>query len=213
LTVRKLGVAAGDEGEAVDLAEYPLEQADSPTAYARGDYYVNDAGEPRVSAVWFGHPDALGRLGLEHGREVSTEALAAALLGRHVGSGEQVRRPGLVSREAVDEHGHLAVDERGRPVREKVFGVASVDLTFSVPKSVSVLWSQAPAADKRAIEAAVLRAAARTVDYMAQTGSRHHPYGIRRLVFVAAEADRGTAGPPVAGAGARGERLALQPWS
>ncbi len=45
--------------------------------------------------------------------------------------------------------------------------VKSVDMTFSVPKSVSVLWSQASPAERARLEADVLQAARETIDFMA----------------------------------------------
>lgn len=54
----------------------------------------------------------------------------SALVGRHVETSAQVRRPGSRTVKRDDE-----------VVIERV--VKSVDLTFSVPKSVSVAWSQA----------------------------------------------------------------------
>jgi conjugative relaxase-like TrwC/TraI family protein len=184
LTLRKLTVAHGDAGAAGAVAQYPLERADSPQAYARGDYYLasgetaaDGAGSgapPRANAIWLGDDDALAALGLERGQEVTVEALAAGVQGQHASSGEQLRRPGTVVRELVDEHGKMVLDDAGQPVRERVQGVTSIDMTVSAPKSVSVLWAMANAADRAVIEDAMLTAAERTVQYMTQTKAIVH---------------------------------------
>ena len=65
----------------------------------------------------------------------------------------------------------------GRPVVERVTGVAHVEMTLSVPKSVSVLWAMADEHDRRRIEDALLEAAERTVQYMAKNKAVVHRRG------------------------------------
>jgi conjugative relaxase-like TrwC/TraI family protein len=94
-----------------------------------------------------------------------------------VQTGEQLRRPGLLKREARDDNGEALLDEQGRPVIEKVTGVAHVEMTLSVPKSVSVLWAMADDQDRGLIENALLEAAERTVQYMARNKAVVHRRG------------------------------------
>ena len=60
---------------------------------------------------------------------------------------------------------------------ERVTGVAHVEMTLSVPKSVSVLWAMADEQDRRRIEEALLEAAERTVQYMARNKAVVHRRG------------------------------------
>jgi conjugative relaxase-like TrwC/TraI family protein len=83
----------------------------------------------------------------------------------------------VLKREARDEHGQMLVDDEGRPVVERVTGVAHVEMTLSVPKSVSVLWAMADAQDRQRIEQALLAAAERTVQYMARNKAVVHRRG------------------------------------
>ena len=80
---------------------------------------------------------------MRRGQAIERDDLIAVLQGQHVQTGEQLRRPGSLKREARDENGEALLDEEGRPVIEKVNGVAHVEMTLSVPKSVSVLWAMA----------------------------------------------------------------------
>ena len=68
-------------------------------------------------------------------------------------------------------------DDDGRPAVEKVTGVAHVEMTMSVPKSVSVLWAMANQDDREKIEQALLVAAERTVQYMARNKAVVHRRG------------------------------------
>ncbi|WP_160165483.1 MobF family relaxase [Conexibacter woesei] len=186
LTIRKITVGLG-EGDAARAAEYPLAMVNSPQAYARGDYYTVDEGAhpsdaPKASAMWVGSPNALAAIGLEAGAEVLSAQLESALQGRHVDSGEEVRKPGTITRDAVDAKGRPRYDAKGKRVREKVKGVTSLDMTFSVPKSVSVLWSQASPEQRAEIERALLRAANAALEHMVQTKGvvfRRGPDGVR----------------------------------
>lgn len=178
MTMRKITVGLG-EGDAAQAAAYPLAIVNSPQAYARGDYYtVEDGahpeGGPKASAMWVGSPNALAQIGLTAGTEVTSAQLELALQGRHVepdenGEHTQVRRPGTIVRDALDDRGRPRFDVQGKRVREKVPGVASVDVTNSVPKSVSVAWSQAGPEQRAQIERAVLVAANAALEHMTQT--------------------------------------------
>jgi conjugative relaxase-like TrwC/TraI family protein len=114
---------------------------------------------------------------VRRGQSLERDHLIAALQGQHVRTGEQLRRPGALKREARDEHGLARRDGDGRRVVERVTGVAHVEMTMSVPKSVSVLWAMAGEVDRRRIERALLEAAERTVQYMAQNKAVVHRRG------------------------------------
>lgn len=174
LTVRKLRVGVGDGAGAMAAARYLLGVGDSPGAFAAGA-----GGEVSPSAMWLGSQEALSRLGLVRGGEVSGDGLASVLQGRHAADGSQVRRPGSV---VAVRGGERLLDEEGLPYRELV--VNSFDVTFSVPKSVSVLWSQADAVLRAEIERAVLAGADAAVGHVVGT----------RLVIGGKEAGSGFAG-------------------
>ena len=114
---------------------------------------------------------------MHRGQAIERDDLIAVLQGQHVDTGEQLRRPGVLKREARDEHGQALRDEDGRPAVEKVTGVAHVEMTLSVPKSVSVLWAMADEPERRRIEEALLEAAERTVQYMAKNKAVVHRRG------------------------------------
>jgi conjugative relaxase-like TrwC/TraI family protein len=182
LTLSKIVVEVGNHADAARAADYPLELAASPEVFARGDYYldsetVEPSSERQASSLWLGSEDALAQFGVRRAAAVGREQLIAALQGQHGESGEQLRRPGLLKREARDEHGQTLVDGDGRAVQEKVTGVAHVDMTLSVPKSLSAVWAMADEPDRKAIELAVLAAAERTVQYMARTKAVVHRRG------------------------------------
>lgn len=161
MTLRKIQIAVGDSAGAIEAAAYTLDFADSPGAYARNGEGTEGR---RATAMWLGSAEALRCLGVERGAEVSAEQLALALQGRDV-DGARARRPGSVP--AVGKDGRPLLDADGEPLREPV--VNSYDLTFSVPKSVSVLWASANAEQRVLIERAVLKAANAAVEYLIRT--------------------------------------------
>lgn len=173
LTIRKIRVASGDLASARRAAEYTLERADSPQAFACSEHRAAsagfDAGGRRGNAVWLGSPRMLEQLGIRRGAEVLAQQLALALQGRSASSGEQVRRQGWIHRDAVDQQGRPLRDAAGQRCKERVLGTKCVDLTFSAPKSVSVVWSQARPEVRAEIEPAMLAAAAAMVEHMTQT--------------------------------------------
>ena len=182
LTLSKVVVEVGNRADAARAGDYRLELAAAPEAYARSDYQL---GEQRLerrsqrasSSLWLGADDALARFGVRRGETIERDALIAVLQGQHVQTGEQLRRPGMLKREAHDEHGQALVDDDGRPVVEQVSGVAHVEMTLSVPKSVSVLWAMAGQDDRARIEQAALVAAEQTVQYMARNKAVVHRRG------------------------------------
>ena len=137
-------VEVGNRADAARAGDYRLELEAAPEAFARGDYQLAEEGLERrsgrgSSVLWLGFDDALAQFGVRRGQPIERDDLIAVLQGQHVETGEQLRRPGLLKRGARDEHGQGLRDDGGRPVVQKVTGVAHVEMTMSVPKSVSVL--------------------------------------------------------------------------
>lgn len=97
----------------------------------RGDYYLSPTGEPtQAPGHWLASADTLARLGIE-GEAVEGRDFIALMEGKHPRSGAWLRPEG-------------AGGGRG----------GGVDLTFSAPKSVSVLWALGDEQSRREIEAA-----------------------------------------------------------
>lgn len=93
-----------------------------------------------ANTMWVGSAEALERLGLQRGAEATAEQVAAAVAGRHVLSGAPARADGV-----------------------------AFDLTFLAPRSVSWTWAQADPALREDLERAVIAAAARCLDHLAQS--------------------------------------------
>ena len=178
LTLSKVVVEVCNHADAARAGDYRLELEAAPGAFARTEYQLAAEGlEPvsqRSSSLWFGSDLALEQFGVRRGQAIERGDLIAVLQGQHVRTGEQLRRPGALRREARDEHGRSSLDEDGRPIVERVRGVVHVEMTLSVPKSVSVLWAMADERDRGAIEDALLVAAERTVQYMAKNKAVVH---------------------------------------
>ena len=182
LTLSKVVVQVGNRADAARAGDYRLELEAAPEAFARTDYQLAADGlEPvqeRCSSLWLGSDEALAQFGVRRGQAIDRDDLIAVLQGQHVETGEQLRRPGALKREVSrDERGVVPADEEGRPVVERVTGVAHVEMTLSVPKSGSVLWAMADEQDRRRIEDGLLEAAERTVEYMAQNKAVVHRRG------------------------------------
>ena len=182
LTLSKVVVEVGNRVDAARAGDYRLELEAAPEAFARSDYQLAEQGLERrsergSSSLWLGADAALAQFGVRRGQAIERDDLIAALQGQHVHSGEQLRRPGALKREARDEHGQVLLDDDGRRVIERVTGVAHIEMTMSVPKSVSVLWAMADQDDRYIIEQALLAAAERTVQYMARNKAVVHRRG------------------------------------
>ena len=182
LTLSKVVVEVGNRADAARAGDYRLELEAAPEAFARSDYQLAEQAIERrsgrgSSSLWLGVDAALAQFGVRRGQAIERDDLIAVLQGQHVETGEQIRRPGALKREARDEHGQARLDDERRPVVEKVTGVAHVEMTMSVPKSVSVLWAMANQHDRRRIEDALIAAAERTVQYMARNKAVVHRRG------------------------------------
>jgi conjugative relaxase-like TrwC/TraI family protein len=163
ITIRKIQIDVGNRGGALAAARYVLEPSEGPAAYAR-----EGEGEDAPQwggTVWLGSEEALRKLGLERGSEVELEQLTAALQGLHAVSGKRVRKSGPSP--ALDALGNELLGEDGEPYTKQVHN--SYDLTFSVPKSVSVLWSQADAKLRSELEQAIVDSANTALEHLVRT--------------------------------------------
>jgi conjugative relaxase-like TrwC/TraI family protein len=97
----------------------------------RGDYYLSPEGEPKQApGRWLASPDTLARLGIES-TTVEGHDFITLMEGRHPRSGRWLRPEG-------------AGGGRG----------GGIDLTFSAPKSISVVWALGDETQRRDMEAA-----------------------------------------------------------
>jgi conjugative relaxase-like TrwC/TraI family protein len=164
LTIRKIRVAAGDWSAARRAAEYALGAREAPETVAAG---IDEArgeepaavGTAAPTAIWLGSDTMLSQLGVERGERLTVKGLGRALQGRSAKSGVRLRREGWLRLDELDEQRRPIYDEQGRKRKIRVAGTKSVDLTFSAPKSVSVIWSQAAPELRTEIEAAMIAAA------------------------------------------------------
>jgi conjugative relaxase-like TrwC/TraI family protein len=112
----------------------------------RGDYYLSPEGEPtQAPGRWLATPDTLARLGIE-GATIQGPEFIALMEGRHPRTGDWLRPEG-------------AGGGRG----------GGIDLTFSAPKSVSVVWALGDEAQRREIEAAHAAAVEAAMAYLTET--------------------------------------------
>jgi conjugative relaxase-like TrwC/TraI family protein len=110
----------------------------------RGDYYLTPGGElAEAPGSWLSAPDTLARLGVDPAAPVEGADFIALIEGPHPGTGAFLRRAG-------------ADGSRG----------GGIDVTFSAPKSVSVVWALGDPWQREQIEAAHARAVERSVGYL-----------------------------------------------
>lgn len=113
-------------------------------ASGRGDYYLSAEGEPvEAPGIWHVVAETEGRLGLDVDEPVSAHDLVALMEGRHPRNGSFIRTAGADGRRA-----------------------GGIDLTFSAPKSVSVVWALAGGEQRAGIEDAHGLAVARALDFL-----------------------------------------------
>jgi conjugative relaxase-like TrwC/TraI family protein len=110
----------------------------------RGDYYLTPDGQlTEAPGRWLSDPDTLARLGIEPNAPVVGADFIALMEGRHPGTRRWLRPAG-------------ADGSRG----------GGIDVTFSAPKSVSVVWALGDRGQRAQIEAAHARAVERSVAYL-----------------------------------------------
>ncbi|MHB8243098.1 MAG: MobF family relaxase [Solirubrobacteraceae bacterium] len=110
----------------------------------RGDYYLTPDGElTQAPGRWLAGPETLARLGIESAGAVDGGDFIALMEGRHPASGAWLRPEG-------------AGGGRG----------GGIDVTFSAPKSVSVVWALGAPWQREQVEQAHARAVAQTVGYL-----------------------------------------------
>ena len=136
-TTRKI---SGDQAQG--YAEYLTSTS------SRGDYYTGSGedgeeehSQQQTPSRWHGSPQMLEALGIDPDAPVGREELAAMMAGVSPKDGTELRSAG------------------GNGTR-----VAGIDLTFSAPKSVSVLWAVSSPYDRARIEAAHQQALAGAIE-------------------------------------------------
>lgn len=136
----------------VTAASIPADRASGYAQYLEsktvehehGAYYLTPDGEmTEPSGRWLADPATLTRLGITTGQVVDGGDFLALMEGRHPGTGEWVRSEG-------------AGGGRG----------GGIDVTFSAPKSVSVVWALTDPWQREMIEQAHTRAVARSMAYL-----------------------------------------------
>jgi TrwC relaxase len=101
----------------------------------RGDYYLTPDGElTEAPGQWFSDRETLARLGVDPDAAVAGADFIALMDGKHPETGRWLRKEG-------------ADGSRG----------GGIDVTFSAPKSVSVVWALGDPGQREQIEAAHAR--------------------------------------------------------
>ena len=110
----------------------------------RGDYYLRpDGSVTEAPGRWLSDAETLEGLGVSGAGPLEGPAFVAVMEGRHPQTGRWLRRAG-------------ADGTRG----------GGIDVTFSAPKSVSVVWALSDRWQREQLEAAHERAVQRAVEYM-----------------------------------------------
>ena len=110
----------------------------------QGDYYLTPDGQlTEAPGHWLSDPETLARLGIDPDGPVDGRDFIALMEGRHPGSGQWLRPAG-------------ADGSRG----------GGIDVTFSAPKSVSVVWALGDPWQREQIQDAHERAVARSMAYL-----------------------------------------------
>jgi conjugative relaxase-like TrwC/TraI family protein len=110
----------------------------------QGDYYLTPDGElTEAPGRWLSDPETLARLGIDPDEPVVGEQFIALMEGRDPGTGAWLRPAG-------------GDGSRG----------GGIDVTFSAPKSVSVVWALGDPWQREQIEAAHSRAVERSMGYL-----------------------------------------------
>ncbi|MGO8905181.1 MAG: MobF family relaxase [Solirubrobacteraceae bacterium] len=110
----------------------------------QGDYYLTPDGElTEAPGRWLSDRETLARLGVDADAPVDGAQFIALMEGRHPGNGAWLRPAG-------------ADGSRG----------GGIDVTFSAPKSVSVVWALGDPWQREQIEAAHAKAVERSMEYL-----------------------------------------------
>jgi conjugative relaxase-like TrwC/TraI family protein len=110
----------------------------------RGDYYLTPDGEPaQAPGRWLSDAETLARLGIDADRPVRGADFVALMEGRHPATGDWIRPEG-------------AGGGRG----------GGIDVTFSAPKSVSVVWALGDPWQRKQIEQAHGTAVESAISYL-----------------------------------------------
>ncbi len=121
----------------------------------RGDYYLTPDGElTEAPGRWLSDAETLARLGIDPDAPVVGAQFIALMEGRDPGTGAWLRPSG-------------ADGSRG----------GGIDVTFSAPKSVSVVWALGDPWQREQIEEAHTRAVERSMSYL----KRDRPVGASPL--------------------------------
>ncbi len=109
----------------------------------RGDYYLTPDGQlTEAPGRWLSDPDTLARLGIDPAAPVDGAEFIALMEGRDPGTGAWLRPAG-------------SDGSRG----------GGIDVTFSAPKSVSVVWALGDPWQREQIEEAHAKAVERSMEY------------------------------------------------
>ncbi|WP_027006151.1 MobF family relaxase [Conexibacter woesei] len=173
LTLQKIVIVSGDQDAAHRAARYVVDRDEAPGQYVPASYWTRSEpglpeGAERAHTMWLGDAQVLGHYGVERGAEVAEADLERVLVGRHAQTGEQLRPAGNRRVDKLDERSRERLERAGYDKRT-VKAFANVDMTFSAPKSVSVLWSQSSPEVRAAIEQAMLESANAAVGHMTKT--------------------------------------------
>lgn len=107
----------------------------------RGDYYLSRDGEmTEAPGRWLADPQTLAWLGIQPAEPISHEHFISLMEGRHPSTGRWLRPEGA--------------------------GGGGIDVTFSAPKSVSMVWALSGDEGRKRIESAHANAVAQTVQHM-----------------------------------------------
>jgi len=136
-----MSAASIGSGKAAGYARYLEGKTVAPQ---RGDYYLRpDGSVTEAPGRWLSSPDTLEGLGVSGAGPLGGPAFIAVMEGRHPQTGRWLRPAG-------------ADGTRG----------GGIDMTFSAPKSVSVVWALSDRWQREQLEAAHERAVRRAVGYM-----------------------------------------------
>ena len=136
-----MSAASIGSGKAGGYARYLEGKTVTPQ---RGDYYLRPDGSVREApGNWLSDAETLAELGVSGAGPLEGPAFVAVMQGRDPQTGRWLRRSG-------------ADRTRG----------GGIDVTFSAPKSVSVVWALADPWQREQLEAAHERAVQRAVEYM-----------------------------------------------